>query len=207
MDMTPYIQAKSDQINADDLISGDITVQLVKVRKGNDEQPIAIDVSGGHCQWRPCKTSLRVLVAAWGPDASQWQGRWVRLYRDESVRFGRDAVGGIRIRALSHIDGPLSLSLAVTRGKKQQHRIAVIKPQDQQQQGAPTANLDALLDDAGLTRADVDRWREANNKPGLAALSPEQVAKLAGWLGGDPSRIEAIRVLVPTDDDADGGEE
>jgi hypothetical protein len=59
----------------------------------------------------------RVLVACWGPDASQYVGRRVTLFCDPDVMFGKDRVGGTRIRALSHIDKPKRVPLLVSRGK------------------------------------------------------------------------------------------
>ena len=195
MNVTHHIQALSDQINADDLIGGPIVAQIVavkvaerKVAKG--EQPVSLGLSGGHMAFRPCKTMLRVLVAAWGPDASQWQGRWLRLYRDPSIRFGGDQVGGVRISAMSDIAEPLSLALTATRGKKTLHRVDVLRAP--QQQGAPTADLDALLAQHGLTRADVDAWLGASNKPTLDA-APDRVPGLASWLAADLSRLDQIR--------------
>jgi hypothetical protein len=197
MDVTPFIQAKSDQLNADDLISGPITVQITGVTPGNKEQPVNIQISGGHMQFRPSKTALRVLTHAWGPEATRWVGRWLRLYRDETVRFGGETVGGIRISALSHIDEPMTISLAETRAKKKTHRIAVLKPNEARSEGKPTADLDKLLTEAGLTREDVDRWLVKNGKPVLDGQSPEAIARLAGWLGARPATIDAIRALVP----------
>src|SRR5699024_4082826 len=39
------------------------------------------------------------------------------LYCDPDVRFGGQAVGGTRIKALSHIDKPRRIPLLVSRGK------------------------------------------------------------------------------------------
>ena len=65
-DMTPIIQPKSDQINADDLISGPrtFTIDTVDIR-GGTEQPVSIRLVGEDRVWRPCKSMSRVLVAAW----------------------------------------------------------------------------------------------------------------------------------------------
>lgn len=59
----------------------------------------------------------RVLAACWGSDASQWTGRRVTLYCDETVSFGGKAVGGTRISHLSHLEKAKSVPLLVTRGK------------------------------------------------------------------------------------------
>jgi hypothetical protein len=70
--------------------------------------------------WRPPLTVLRLLLAAWGDEASVWVGRRVTLYRDESIRFGSDAVGGIRVSHMSDLpDGkPFSTKVTTSRGKR-----------------------------------------------------------------------------------------
>jgi hypothetical protein len=194
-DVRPHIAAASDQLNADDLLGGPITVQIIRVqvaekKVAKGEQPVSLGLSGGHMAFRPCKTMLRVLVAAWGPDASVWQGRWLRLYRDPSIRFGGDQVGGVRISAMSDIPEPMTLALTSTRGKKAQHRVDVLRAP--QQEGAPTANLDALLEEHGLTREHVNAWLSAAGKPTLDE-APEKVPGLAAWLAADLSRLTQIR--------------
>lgn len=114
------ITPKSDQLNADDLRLRDsitVTIQSVTV-KGGKEQPVWIEIDGGFKTYKPCKSMLRVLGAAWGVDTSPWVGRRMTLYCDPDVRWSGEPVGGIRISHLSHIDERLELRLTVTRGKK-----------------------------------------------------------------------------------------
>lgn len=58
------------------------------------------------------------MIAAWGSDASAYIGRRMMLYCDQSVKFGGQNVGGIRISAMSHINDRLTVALSVTRGKR-----------------------------------------------------------------------------------------
>jgi len=198
-DVTPYLVARSDQLNADDLIAGPITVQITGAKVPGGEQPVWLSLHGGHMPWKPCKTMLRLLVAAWDtPDAGQWIGRWVRLYRDPSVSSpdGTKNVGGIRVSALSHIDGPRSFTLTEKRGKNRAWRVeAILQPSSD---GAPTADLAAFLGEVGLTEADVDRWRATEHKPPVADLSSKQRAVFAAWLAASPDRLSPIRALIPT---------
>lgn len=128
IDVSATIVAKSDQLNGDDLVSGPITVEITGVRMMTDGQPVAVSISGGHQPWKPCKTMRRVLVHAWGADAAKWIGRWLTLYREGSVRFGGDAVGGIRISSMSHIPKRIEISLAETKGKKSRHVVDILTP-------------------------------------------------------------------------------
>jgi hypothetical protein len=57
------IVPKSDQLNADDLITGPITVTVEAVKRSpSPEQPIDIYITG-HRPFRPCKSMRRVLIS------------------------------------------------------------------------------------------------------------------------------------------------
>lgn len=120
MDISQAAAPRADQINADDALSGPLEINILEVRQGSDEQPVNIITRefGSTRPWKPCKSMLRVLIAAWGRDASVYAGRRLILYRDPNVRFGKDTVGGLRISAMSHIDTPLTIALTVTRGRR-----------------------------------------------------------------------------------------
>jgi hypothetical protein len=119
MDLSDSIVPKSDQINAEDLLSGAVTVTVTGVNKGNAEQPVNIELAEfpGRA-FRPSKTVRRVLVAAWGKDSSAYIGRRLTIFRDPHVKWAGEEVGGIRVSHLSHIDKPLTVSLTETRGKR-----------------------------------------------------------------------------------------
>lgn len=119
MDISQTTAPRSDQQNFDDYISGPKTVTVESVKQGTAEQPVEVHlVEFPGRPYKPSKSMRRVLVAAWGPEASVYTGRRIRLKGDPTVKFGANVVGGIKIDALSHIDKPLSVSLTVTRGKR-----------------------------------------------------------------------------------------
>lgn len=113
------IKPKSDQLNADDLLTGPITVTVADVNRGSADQPVAITING-HMPYKPCKTMRRVLVTAWGQNGKDWIGREMTLFCDPTVKWGGVALGGVRISHLSHIDGPMNMMLTQSRGKKAQ---------------------------------------------------------------------------------------
>lgn len=113
----------SDQLNADDLITGPITVTVTAVRvkevTGKGQQPIEIDLKEYPRPYKPCKSMGRVLCAMWGTDPDKWTGRRLTLYRDDGVMFGGDRVGGIRISHMSDLGAKRKeIALTTTRGKK-----------------------------------------------------------------------------------------
>lgn len=116
------IAPKSDQLNADDLIAGPITVRIVSVTHGNAESPIRVNIEG-RLPYYPCKSMRRVLVAAWGEDGAPYAGRYMTLYRDPEVKYGGIKVGGIRISHLSDIAADMYMALTVTRGKRAEYTV------------------------------------------------------------------------------------
>lgn len=124
MDLTESIAPKSDQLNADDLISGPVTVTISEVRQGSAEQPVdVILVEFPDRAYRPSKSMRRVMVSAWGAQASTYAGHRITLYRNPEITFGREKVGGIEISHLSHIEKPLTVALTATRGKRRSFTV------------------------------------------------------------------------------------
>lgn len=151
LDLTPSIEPRSDQLNADDLIAGPRTYTIESVTAGSSEQPIDIWLVETDRAYRPSKSMRRVLVSAWGKDGAQYVGRRLTLYRDPEVTFGRDKVGGIKISHLSHIDKRMEIALTVTRGKRAPHVVQPLTERDWR------AEADALTDRAAL----LALWHEA----------------------------------------------
>ena len=128
-DMSAVIIPKSDQINADDLLAGPLTIKIesVKVSPGT-EQPVSMFFDGSTKAYRPCKSMARVLVSAWGADSSKYIGRSLTLYCDPKVKWGGMEVGGIRISHMSDIDSSITMALTVTRANKKPFTVRPIEP-------------------------------------------------------------------------------
>lgn len=117
MNLTDSIAPKSDQLDAIELVSGPRTFTIEKVSANSPDQPFNFHLKELDRVWRPGKSMRRVIVAAWGAEASAYVGQQVTLYCDPTVRFGNDITGGTRISHMTGIDKPLKVSLMVSRGK------------------------------------------------------------------------------------------
>lgn len=127
-DLRGTIVPKSDQLNAEQLLGGDMTITVTDVRMGNDEQPVIIHYENDNGRpFKPSKTVRKILIFAWGEDGREWIGKSMTLFNDQSVRFGGMTVGGIRVSHLSDIDREIAISLTATKGKKAQHTIQVLQ--------------------------------------------------------------------------------
>jgi len=119
MDLTESIAPRSDQINADDLVGGPITYTIREVVEGKAEAPFDFLLMETNRAYRPSKTMRRVIVSAWGKESSTYAGRRLTVYREPSITFGREKVGGIRISHMSHIDGSREVMVQTSRGKRE----------------------------------------------------------------------------------------
>lgn len=124
-DLRATIIPKSDQLNAEQLLGGPMTVTVTDVTLGSgDEQPVVVHYQGENGRpFKPCKTMRKVLIHAWGADGRKWVGRSMTLYNDPAVKFGGEDVGGIRISHVTDIERDIKVSLTSTRGKKALYQI------------------------------------------------------------------------------------
>lgn len=156
MDLSTTIQAKSDQLNADDLIGGPVTVTIQSVTEGTSEQPANIHlVEYPGRAYRPSLSMRRVLVTVWGGDTTVYAGHRLTLYRNPNTKFGRDVVGGIEISHMSHIDQRTNVSLTITRGKKKPFPVQpLVEAQAAPAPPSPRQQMFDLLKAEGMTDKD-----------------------------------------------------
>lgn len=175
MDLSKTIIAKSDQLNADDLITGARTFTVQEVRPGSEEQPVSIVLAEwpNNRPFKPSKTVQRILAYCWGAETDDWpQGAQMTLYRDEKVKWAGEEVGGIRVSHLSHIKGVQKIALQESKHKKSLHTIQPLA----QKAAEPTpAELAAQVADglnASTTEAEVREWGNRAHAKGLLDLPP-----------------------------------
>jgi hypothetical protein len=134
VDMSQFVEAKSDQLNADDLIGTTRTITVRRVTGNDGDQPVSIYYEGDNNKpFKPCKTMRRVLLGVWGRNGADYVGRSMTLYRDDRVTFGGLDVGGIRISHMSHIDKETVVVVMKTKGKKAGIKIKPLGTVDQQE--------------------------------------------------------------------------
>lgn len=118
-DLSFTIKPKSDQLNADDLLAGPITVTVQAVNVADSpDQPVSVLIGNGYQPYKPCKSMRRLMIAVWGKHDSDWIGQSMTLYNDASVTWAGQAVGGIRISHMTGLTKPFSVALTATRGKR-----------------------------------------------------------------------------------------
>jgi hypothetical protein len=167
-DLRHTIVPKSDQLNADQLLGGPMTITVAGVKLNDGEQPVTVAYEGdGGRPFKPCKTMRKLLIHAWGADGRAWAGRSMTVYNDEAVKFGGESVGGIRISHLSHIKpSEIKVALTATKGKKALYVVKRMVDGDQKHIDAIKAagTIDALKDAFKLA------FRSANKQPEREAI-------------------------------------
>lgn len=226
VDLSQYCVAKSDQLNADDLIGGPITIRVTAVKGMSDkEQPIAIYFDGDNGKpYKPGKSMRRVLVNFWGKDGEAYVGRSMTLYRDPEVTFGKLKVGGIRISHMSDLGEESEMALAVTKGAKRAFRVRPLRVEGSANGPTRTRKTPAEQADAwiaaiaaietldALREYQLDerraKWLEALDpdiKARVVEANSRRAAELAPTDGDDvDDGGDLIHAAAATDDDDDG---
>lgn len=179
MDLSRTIIPKSDQINFEDVQSTPLTATIKSVREGSKDQPVFIDLVGFDGRpYKPSKSMRRVLIDAWTSNGHSWVGKSLTLKGDPSVKFGGVAVGGIKIHAMSDIEGDFSLMLSVSRGKRAEHRVKKLEIAE-----PPKTNMDYLA----LFNQEID------------SMDADKLDKSYEWLKkkftGDVDSLEKLETL------------
>jgi hypothetical protein len=176
--MSKVIEARSDQLNADDLIGGTMTIKITGVDiKGGQEQPVSIHFEGDNGKpYKACKSMCRVMVSAWGADSKNYIGRSMTLYRDPKVKWGGMEVGGIRISHMSDIDSDLTMALTVTRANKKAYTV---KPLVAEKSYADQIRDAATVDDLVAVWSSIPRSEQKNYLAAKDARKAELTAPVA----------------------------
>lgn len=118
MDIGDTIQAKSDQLNADDLMAGPQVFTVAGVDVVGGDQPVHVHLAEAPGRpWKPSKGMRKALISVWGPRSADYAGRSIGLYRNPNVLWAGKPAGGIQVGAASHIDKPVTISVKIARGK------------------------------------------------------------------------------------------
>lgn len=197
--LSDTIVPKSDQLNAEQLLAGPITITVSAVKRSDADQPVSVHYEGDDGRpYKPCKSMRKVLIFAWGDDGRQWVGRSMTLFNNPDVKFGGIKVGGIRISHLSHIERDISIALTATKGKKETYTIKKLDAQ----QADPNWLNDAL--DSIADAQDMDALKKAFDDA-ITAAKGDRFAK-DKIIAVKDTRKQQLTAPAPETGDAETGE-
>jgi hypothetical protein len=210
-DMADTIVPKSEQLSADALLAGPITIKITRVTIAHGvEQPVSVYFEGDDGKpYKPGLSMRRVMVAVWGPDSASYVGKSMTLFRDGTVTWGGAEVGGIRISHMSHMEKPRQMSLMAAKKARKPFRVLPLAipatttppptttatPDREAAIQAGTASLIQAIDDApdsatlDALLADPETvkridWRRANR--------PDQAQDIDAAVMGARSRLASV---------------
>lgn len=201
-DMSATIVAKSDQINAADLIgiSRTITIREVRIKAG-DDQPVTIMIEGDKKAFRPCKGVRRLLVRVWGPDANKYIGQSMTLYCDPTVTWAGKEEGGIRVSHMTGLDEKIIEYMRTSREKTKPYEILPLVVEQQR----PPSDEAREWTDKFITN--VGRAPDAAMLETFIASKGERLGKLADQrpelIAECDKAIADKRASFASDDDPD----
>lgn len=178
-DISHALEAKSDQLNAVDIMGYEPVLKITGVDVKTGEQPISIRFEGDHGRpWKPSKGMSRILAVGWGVESDQWVGKRVQVYFEPSVVYAGKPVGGIRIRAMSDIPANgMATTIAINRGKREPCTIKHLEvktqeyPQSKFEKALP--KMKAAMESGEMTLQQVIAQCQKTGE-----LSPSQVGQL-----------------------------
>jgi len=164
-DMSQTIIAKSDQVNACDLIGAPRTITISEVRiKAGEDQPVSILIEGDKKSFRPCKGVRRLLVRVWGADASKYIGQSMTLFCDPGVTWAGKEEGGIRVSHMTGIGEPIVEYMRTSRAATKPYKILPLVAETRQPAPPETPGDSAAHKFTAITIAAIGR------APDLATL-------------------------------------
>ena len=159
LDVTQMNAAKSDQLNAVDLVASSITVKITDAKPGSKDQPLILVIDGGMQPYKPSKTARRLMAVAWGPKAKAYVGKSMTLYCDPSVTWAGKACGGIMPSHLSHINQGFTATLPLNGKVKKDWTIKPLHHKNE----APAIREGIVERFMGLSQEDRDSaWPKCN---------------------------------------------
>lgn len=174
-------EAKSDQLNAIDLVGGPITAAITAVKVKDDptaDQAVSISFTNDNNRpWKPSKTMLRVLIIKWGDNEAKFVGRHITLYRNPEITWGGKEVGGVEISHMSDMENDDRFLLSTGRGKTRQFKIEHLKMKSPEEIAEEKLNRASTWVSQSKTEIGefdsverIEEWQE-KNAPTMEALS------------------------------------
>jgi hypothetical protein len=185
-DISRLSKTKSDQLNADDLLSGSITVTITDMYEYSDpKQPVGCEIGQGHQPWKPCLTMRKLLMNIWGEGSDDWMGKSLTLFNDPTVLWAGKEDGGVRVSHVSHINKDTTVNLMIRKGKRKPYTvkplIMTLPPVTQPDLDSMLPKMKTMIEKGERTPTDI-----INNMQKKGVLSPAQKEQII-TLGNVPA--------------------
>jgi len=196
-EMVIATQAKSNQVNAIDLMSNNKTIVITKVEVDNSKisQRVTVHYEGENKRpYKPSKGMSRAIMKAWGKYKKNYIGKTLELCFDPKALYAGKEVGGIIIYGFSDIEADFSMSIPVARTKKRTFNFKKLEPK------VTAEPVDPKLVQSGEEAAnkgleDFTKWGKT--------LTPEEKTSLSKYLSDWTKTAKAVVVEAEQTEEED----
>jgi hypothetical protein len=196
-DFAETLVAKSDQINAADLVGSTMIIKITKVVVNkNEAQKVSISFEGSDKFFRPCLGMRRLMAEIWGADPRVFIGRSMMLFRDPDVPYGKTMPGGVRISNMSHMDKPKTVVVPIRRGQVKEYTVMPLvvsvstspKPVDTPPETPAIDPMPLARAAASQGKAAFTAWWNGDGKPYREQVKPNmaELTELAAKADAPP---------------------
>lgn len=120
--MTSWAISDQGSIGVDDLLAtGPIILTIERVEESKvfgDKNGIVIYFVKCKKPFVPCLTVRKILARIMPADLNKWKGERMEIFADMSVVFGKDKVGGVRVKSVSCIKEAFTTYVTGSRGRR-----------------------------------------------------------------------------------------
>jgi hypothetical protein len=132
-DLSDTIEAKSDRINAADLMGADKVIVISEVIRysENGTNKFYLNYVGHNGRaYKPSLGMRRIIMTLWGKDGTQYIGRSIKIFRDPTVIYAGKAAGGVVISAMTDIQSRATVVIPISKTKSVTYVIDKLEPTD-----------------------------------------------------------------------------
>jgi len=150
--------------------------------------------------WVTCSTTCQCIEAMYGSEIEGWAGKPITLFWDPTVTFGREIVGGVRVKGAPGLGQTMTATIILPKKRPQKVKLIDTTPRDDRRPKAaddkpappadPLAALAELLDSHGLTVADLDQQATDGGKLPPSTMDSAGLARVVGYLRTEPGRAK-----------------
>lgn len=188
-DMSATIVAKSDQVNADDLIGGPMTIRIESVDKRLTDpagQTAWIHYGDPKKTYKPGLSMRRVIIGLYGNDSREWIGKKLTLFRDPEVPFGSAKVGGVRISHATGITEPKTIMIQTKKGVRKPWTVLPLADEQPAQPAKPSDKA------AAWAQEFIEKIRSCRDTKTLAGLIMDNQRALSRLAETEPELSKMV---------------
>jgi len=178
-------ERNSQWLGSDDMgDDGTVTLTVARVEEarvesdtGTKRRPI-VHFRENVRPWQPCITTCECMAAMYGDDTDGWSAKPVTLWWDPSVKFGRDTVGGVRVRGAPGLGRTVTARISLPKKRPFDVKLHDTKPAQVDPSAARAKLLEAAESKHNIDKATIEAWLAEQGAKDIAAMTVDDLRGL-----------------------------